>query len=296
MTVHVEKASLTGFCFGVRRALDMMEQACQQRGGVASLGEVVHNRQVVEYLESVGVKVICNLEESLGGAVAIPSHGAGPEVFAEIERRRLPLVDATCPIVGKAQKRARELHQAGFQVVIFGDPDHPEVKAVLAWAGGNALAITDPQTLIASGKAPRRLGLMAQTTQQPQSFARFVSGILELALAGMSEVRVVNTLCPSVHLRQQAAQELSRRVDLMIVVGGRHSANTRRLAEVCHEAGCETRHIETAAEIAPGWLHGKNRVGVAAGTSTPDQEVESVLAKLKELAEEAKVQSGRSHG
>ncbi len=284
MTVQIEKVSLTGFCFGVRRALDMMEQASVERGGVASLGEVVHNRQVVEYLESVGVKVICSLEEDSGRAVAIPSHGAGPQVFQEIESRHLPLVDATCPIVSKAQKKARELHQAGFHVVIFGDPEHPEVKAVLAWAGDGALAITDPNDIVAKGRMPRRLGLMAQTTQPPENFARFAGRILELAIAGVSEVRVVNTLCPSVHLRQQAAHELSRRVDLMVVVGGRHSSNTRRLAEVCREAGCETRHIETAAEIARDWLQGKNRVGVAAGTSTPDQEVEAVLTKLKELA------------
>ncbi len=285
MTVQIEKVSLTGFCFGVRRALDMMERASIERGGVASLGEVVHNRQVVEYLESVGVRVICNFDDSHGMTVAIPSHGAGPEVFSEIESRHLPLVDATCPIVDKAQKKARELHQAGFQVVIFGDPEHPEVKAVLAWAGDSALATTDANDIVAKGRKPRRLGLMAQTTQPPQNFARFAGRILELAIAGVSEVRVVNTLCPSVHLRQQAAQELSRRVDLMVVVGGHHSANTRRLAEVCQEAGCETRHIETAAEIAQDWVQGKGRIGVAAGTSTPDQEVEAVLAKLKEFAE-----------
>ncbi|MBI4298058.1 MAG: 4-hydroxy-3-methylbut-2-enyl diphosphate reductase [Chloroflexi bacterium] len=282
--MQIEKASLTGFCFGVRRALNMMEKAAAEKGGIASLGDLVHNRQVVDYLESLGVRVICNLEESQGGAVAIPSHGAGPEVFQEIEARKLPLVDATCPIVSKAQRKARDLRQAGFQVVIFGDPDHPEVRAVLAWAGEGALAITEPEALLARGKIPRRLGIMAQTTQTPKAFSLFVAKLSELALAQMTELRVVNTLCPSVHLRQQAAQELARRVDLMIVVGGHHSANTRRLAEVCREAGCEARHIETVAEVDAAWLHGKERIGVAAGTSTPDQAVEAVMARLQELA------------
>ena len=156
--MQIDKTSLTGFCFGVRRALDMMEKASLERGGISSLGEVVHNRQVMEYLESLGVKIICNLDESRGGVVAIPSHGAGPQVFQDIAARGLPLVDATCPIVSKAQKKARALYQAGFQVVIFGDPDHPEVKAVLAWAGEGALAITEPQAILAGGKTPHRLG------------------------------------------------------------------------------------------------------------------------------------------
>lgn len=283
--MEIERAAPTGFCSGVRRAIEMVERASRELGGVESLGEVVHNRQVVECLEDAGVKVVCDLAQAQGPAVAVPSHGAGPQVFREIESRGLKLVDATCPIVRRAQQKAQELHRAGFQVVIFGEGDHPEVKGILAWAGPGARAGTDPQALVGQAKPPRRLGLLSQTTQSPEAFARFVARLSEMALAGMVEMRVVNTTCPNTHLRQRVALELAGRVDLMLVVGGRHSANTRRLAQLCREAGVEAQHIEAAAEIDPLWLRGRGRVGVAAGASTPDRAVEEVMARLRELAE-----------
>lgn len=281
--MNIEKAKEIGFCFGVKRAIDLLEKAAREHGGVETLGALVHNRTVMQALARKGVKVLGGLGEASGRAVAISTHGVGPDVVEEIQARGLVAVDATCPRVRQAQRAARDLANAGFYVVVFGDAAHPEVKGVLGWAQDQGTACVDPAALWPAGAAPSRVGLLSQTTQSQSSFARFAAAIVAGSLPNLREIRVVNTMCAVTRRREAAAVELAKRHDLVVVVGGRSSSNTQRLVEGCVAAGAEAHLVETAAEVEPGWLRGRKSVGVTAGTSTPDEAITEVIERLREL-------------
>lgn len=279
--MKIRKASEMGFCFGVKRAIDMVQKVAQERGSLQTIGPLVHNKQVVSRLEEQGIKVATSVDEIGGNAVAIASHGVGPEVKALIEGRGVETFDATCPFVRRAQVIAQRLAQDGFEILIYGDANHPEVQGILAWANGKAQVCTEvPRQL------PARLGILAQTTQSQGSFKKFLVDVISRDLVKASELRIYNTLCDATRKQQAAALELAREVDLMVVIGGKHSANTRRLAETCAATGVATYHIETAAELDPAWLADRHRIGVSAGASTPREVIDEVVSKLEELAGE----------
>jgi 4-hydroxy-3-methylbut-2-enyl diphosphate reductase len=274
-----------GFCFGVRRAVEMMEDATREQGAMVSLGSVVHNPQVVSQLKGKGLDVIASLDEVSKRPVAITAHGVSESVVRQLESRGVPVVDTTCPIVTRSQQWAKRLAEEGFAVIIFGDPNHKEVRGVLGWAPGKAFAVTSIEGLAdLPGDLPARIGVLSQTTETEGHFAEFVRALLEQRMDRISELRVINTLCNATTSQQAAAQELAHQVDLMFVIGGRESANTRHLAEVAREEGVETYHVESAGDIQPEWLAGHERVGVTAGASTPDSAVDAVVARLRELA------------
>ena len=207
-----------------------------------------------------------------------------PQVLREIERLGLPIVDTTCPMVTRSQQWAKRLSADGFTVVIFGDPDHREVRGVLGWAAGKGMAFPDEASLDrAIDHLPSRLAVLSQTTQTEARFASFVGHLLQLRLERIRELRVINTLCNATTSQQAAARELARQVDLVIVVGGKESANTRHLAEVAREEGVETHQIESAAEIEAAWLRGPPQGGGDGRRSTPDEAVDAVVARLREL-------------
>jgi 4-hydroxy-3-methylbut-2-enyl diphosphate reductase len=276
-----------GFCFGVRRAVEMMEDATRETGPMVSLGSVVHNPQVVERLREQGLDVIGTLEQVDARPVAITAHGVSEEVVRELEAKGVPLVDTTCPIVTRSQQWAKRLTEEGFAVLVFGDPNHKEVRGVLGWSDGKAIAVPAIEAIDElPPDLPSRVGVLSQTTETEGHFAEFVRALLEKRMDSISELRVINTLCNATTSQQAAAQELAHKVDLMVVIGGRESANTRHLAEVSREEGVETYQVESADEIQAGWLHGRERVGVTAGASTPDGAVDAVVARLRELADE----------
>lgn len=281
--MQIRKARETGFCFGVKRALKILEEAIREYGEIETLGRMVHNQQMIDNLSKIGVRVMENLDHVRGNAVVIPSHGVPPQVMEELNAKRLGIIDTTCPIVRKAQLTAKELSEKGFGVIIFGDPDHPEVKGMLGWAGERGIATLDAEVISKFDGLPRRLGLLSQTTRDPAQFAHFANNFISFVLPRVAELRIVNTLCEACKRRQATAMELARKVNLMIVVGGRNSANTRCLAEVCSSTGVETHHVETAAEIEDNWLKGRGLVGVTTGTSTPDQVIQQVMAKLRRI-------------
>lgn len=281
--MEIEKARVLGFCFGVKRAVALIEKAAHEGNTLETLGAVVHNKTVTDNLQRRGVRVIHNLSEAKGPAVAISSHGTGPDTARQIQALNLRAVDATCPRVRSAQRVAEELSGKGFRVIVFGDADHPEVRGILGWAGGNGMASLDAEAILAADPA-QRLGILSQTTQNRASFANFVSRITERWLPGGKEIRAVNTICQATAQRQCAAAELAGKADIMIVVGGRTSSNTKRLAEVCRNSGVETHMIETAEDIDPAWLTGRRHAGVTAGTSTPEEAIEAVVERLRLLS------------
>lgn len=284
--MQVIKATELGFCMGVRRAVEMMEGAAEELGPITSLGSTVHNPQVVDKLRNRGVEVIATLEAIDARPVAITAHGVGPQVLRELEARGASIVDTTCPIVTRAQQWAKKLTDEGFGVIVFGDPEHKEVRGILGWANGKVITMKTEADLDAPlpDWMPSRVGVLSQTTETEGHFALFVQKLLTAHMERISELRVINTLCNATTSQQAATVELAGDVDLMVVVGGRESANTRHLAEVSRERGVETYHVESAAELDAAWLPGREKVGVAAGASTPDAVIDEVVARLYALA------------
>src|SRR4030043_1044218 len=279
--MQIVKAKETGFCFGVRRALKLLDKAIQKHGDVETLGLMVHNQQVIDSLSKRGITTVENTAQVQGSIVVIPSHGVSPLIVEELKTRGLSIIDATCPTVRKAQRAARELSERGFQVIVFGDPAHSEVKGVLGWAGDSGVATLDSEVISKFDKLPPRLGLLSQTTQNPAHFAHFLANFTASFLPQIRELCIINTICHITRRRQVAALELAKRVNLMIVVGGKNSANTRCLTEICSSTGVETYHIERAAEIEGNWLKGRYHIGITTGTSTPDEVTQEVVQKLE---------------
>lgn len=269
-----------GFCWGVRRAIDIMEHAADQYGEIISVGPIVHNPQVVQKLEEKGVRL--GQPEDASRPVAITAHGVGPRLLEEVHATGAEVIDGTCPIVTRSQRWARRMAEQGFSVLVFGDPDHREVRGVIAWAGDKAIPIRDGDPL--PDPFPNRVALISQTTQTPERFAQFVSQVTAEHINDITEMRLINTLCHVTSNQQAAARELAQECDMMLVVGGRASANTRHLLEVVQGEGVRAYHIETAEEIEPEWLSGVARLGVTAGASTTDYAVEAVVERARELA------------
>ena len=281
--MDIEKATEIGFCFGVKRALKMLEETIGEHGKVETLGPVVHNQQVVDRFSQLGARAVQKPDQITGGVAVIPSHGVSPHILEELASRGLKVVDTTCPNVRRAQSAARDLSQAGVWVVIFGDPLHPEVKGILGWAGHKGVATLDSRSITHLHDLPARLGLLSQTTRNPAQYVAFVDSIASAVVPQTDELRIINTLCNITKRRQAAALELARKVSLMIVVGGRNSANTRCLAEMCSSTGTETHLVETAPEIEDAWLEGQRAIGVTTGTSIPDNVIDEVMLKLETM-------------
>ena len=278
--MRIQKADKLGLCFGVGRAIKLLKEAANKYGEIETLGPVAHNRLLVEQLNGLGVKPIDNLDQARGKILAITTHGTSLEVLSEIRARRTRIIDTTCPIVRKAQNAAKELAGDGFDVVVFGDSEHSEVKGLLGWAGDKGVAALNTRQISGRAKSSSRLGIISQTTQTQSAFFRFVRQLIGAVGRRIEEIRIINTLCKVVQEQQEAAAKLARRSQLMIVIGGSNSANTAHLVEICSPL-VETYSVETADEVRTSWLAGKNQIGITAGASTPDEAVEALVARLK---------------
>jgi 4-hydroxy-3-methylbut-2-enyl diphosphate reductase len=269
-------ADKAGFCFGVKRAINTAFKAAG-KGRVYCLGPLIHNPQEVERLRLAGVETIDDFHSlGQGDSLIIRSHGVPPRVLDQARDRGLNIIDLTCPFVGKAQRDAAALRKEGYQVVVVGEKQHPEVQSILGHAGDNSVVVETADD-IANLELHARLGVVAQTTQSYSNFSEIVLELLRLS----KELKVFNTICSSTKERQEAARALAGQVDVMLVVGGRNSANTSRLATLCRQEDKHTYHIELADEIRAEWLSGVHSVGVTAGASTPDWVVDGVLERLR---------------
>jgi 4-hydroxy-3-methylbut-2-enyl diphosphate reductase len=274
--MKVMVASDAGFCYGVKRATKAaFEAAAAAARPVCTLGELIHNPQVVARLAEMGVRAARGVAEVEGGTVIIRSHGLPPEVVGALAARGAEILDLTCPTVKAVQQRAGALARQGYEVVIIGDRDHPEVKAIAGYAGPAAVIVNSEEEA-AAVKPTRRMGVVMQTTHAAETCHRIAAVLLGKA----KEVRVFNTLCNATVKRQRAALALAGEVEVMVVVGGRNSANTGRLTEICRAGGARVYHVETAEELRPEWFEGCGAVGVTAGTSTPEWVIEEVVSRL----------------
>ncbi len=281
MTLTVESAAKIGFCFGVKRCIDILEKAAQNYGGIESLGAPVHNQQVLAKLGRQGIHIAASVDEIRGNVAAISAHGVGPLVEAELSSRFSEVLNTTCPFVHRTQIAAKRLTKAGFYVIVYGEANHPEVKGILGWANGNGVA-TLAHDYAASNNLPRRIGIVSQTTSIQTHFADFAKKIIDSALVKDSEIRIIDTICHDMRERQQSALDLARRVEIVLVIGSRTSANSKHLAELC-ETVKETYLIENAGDIQPNWFKTRRHVGVTSGASTPDETIDEVLTKLNRL-------------
>ncbi len=275
--MKIELAKGAGFCFGVKRAVNIaLETARQVDPPVYTIGPIIHNPQVVERLRQQGIIPVAEITDLPPGVVIIRSHGIHPDLLQQIKALGHRVVDATCPFVRRAQNYAEQLHKGGFKTVIVGKKDHPEVEGLLGHSGQKAVVVYNSSELKQLG-GYKRIGVIAQTTTPFSQFQQVVLKLLEKT----KELRVYNTTCRSTEKRRKETANLAKRADLMIIVGGKNSANTSRLAELCRQIGTETHHIETAAELSPEWFKGKSLVGVSAGTSTPHWIIDEVINSLK---------------
>ena len=276
--MEVVLAEYLGFCYGVKRAIKISREHAD--GKSCTLGPIIHNPQMVERLKKEGVGTIENLDEMAEGTVIIRSHGVGPQVYEKIDAKGLEVIDATCPRVKKAQMAARELVGDDYTVVIVGEKNHPEVKSIFEWAAGRA-TILETETEAKNFSPCKKLGIVSQTTVASEHFKKIVLQLLDKS----KDIKILRTICTATEQRQTAAMELAEKVVVMIVVGGRNSANTTKLAKLC-SSKCKTYHIETAQEILPEWFEKSNqffKVGITAGASTPDWIIREVFDKCQRI-------------
>jgi 4-hydroxy-3-methylbut-2-enyl diphosphate reductase len=279
-------ARSAGFCFGVKRAIAIADETAgkERTGGagkggpIHSLGPIIHNPQAVERLEKKGVRVVGTVDEISCGKAIIRSHGVTRSDRSALEGKGVKIIDATCPFVAKAQDHARTLSREGYAVVVVGDPNHPEVKSIISYIEKGVPVFTSLAE-IAGAKAVRKAGIVAQTTQSFDNLMAFVTE----AMKRFTEVRVFNTICNATTLRQQESTGLAGQADVLFVLGGYNSANTRRLAEICRAINPRTHHIETPEELAPEMLTGASVAGVTAGASTPQWIIDGFVDRLKGL-------------
>lgn len=266
-------ADYRGFCYGVKRAIKIARENAD--GKCCTLGPIIHNPQMVERLKAEGVNSADSLNDIDEGTVIIRSHGVGPKVYEQIKAKGLKIVDATCPHVKKAQTAARDLVNEGYDVVIVGEKNHPEVKSIYEWAKKRT-TIIETVTEAEKFKPCQKLGIVSQTTAASEHFNSVVLKLLDKS----PDIKILRTICTATHQRQSAAMELAEKVDVMLVLGGRNSANTTKLAKLCAEK-CKTYHIETAAEISKSWFTPEQKIGITAGASTPDWIIKEVEEKLR---------------
>ena len=277
--MNVKIARTAGFCWGVRRTVDkVMEVADQHRGPVVTLGPIIHNPQAVARFREKGVGTVSSVGAVADGTtVVVRTHGAVRDELERAEQRHLEVVDGTCPYVKYPQAMARQLSGEGYHVVIVGDANHAEIKGVVSYAEGPC-TVVKPGGPIPEIKA-NKVAVIAQTTCIGADFERVVGALC----LRHKEVRAVNTICNDTEERQADARALAREVDAVVVVGGKNSANTRHLAEICREIQPRTWHVETEAELRPEWFDECRTVGLSAGASTPDWVVEGVANWLRQV-------------
>ncbi len=293
---RVVVADELGYCWGVRRALDIIEDAAGKSGPVAPVGDIIHNPQVVARLRTKGVEGAASVDEAVTRGfqrVAITAHGMGPHLALEATAANVELIDTTCPLVTKVQRLAQKLVRQGYFLVVYGDSYHPEVKSVIEWAATSkaisAKKIADLPWNCRRGEKgegkispPRKVAVVSQTTKNIDELMKFAGELQSMVVPEGGEFRLCNTICEPTSERQNALKRLVERdhCDLILAIGGKKSSNTARLAEVGAAMGVTSHHIERPEDIQEEWLSSAHTVGVTAGASTPDDVIQEVVDHL----------------
>lgn len=268
---------------GVKRAVDLAYRALEKSNGlpVVTIGPIIHNAQEIDRLAADGIQLADETALPEKGIAIIRAHGAPPQVYEELKSRGLRVMDGTCPYVHYSQRKAAELFEAGYEVVIVGDKKHPEIQGILGYINNQAHCVKSVEDAEALPNISR-IGVIAQTTINPKKYEAIVNVLRNKA----DEVKVCETICDATEENQSAIRQLAADVDVLYVIGGRHSANSNKLVETARDLCPRTTLIETDSEINPSDIQGAKRVGVSAGASTPDWMIQRVVTRLRELSQE----------
>ena len=279
--MKIKLSKYCDFCFGVKRAVRLIEEALRKtKEPLYSLGPFIHNPRVVEQFSKKGLKTVSSLRGIKEGVMVIRSHGISPDVVEKVKASGIKLLDATCPNVKRSQKVAGELLRRNYKVIIVGDKAHPEVKSLVGATGGRAFVVSRPQALKKLRLNVAKVGVIVQTTQSKSKYLKILTRLLE---KNFSEIKIYNTICEDTLCRQEEASKIARNVEIMLVLGGKMSANSRRLTEISRAGGTPTYHIESGSQIKAGWLRGRTCVGIASGASTPKWIVDDAIKRISEV-------------
>jgi 4-hydroxy-3-methylbut-2-en-1-yl diphosphate reductase len=273
--MKIQIAKSAGFCFGVRRAIDLATKTVGKKKKIYTLGPLIHNPQEVKRLESKGIRPVQNPEKLKNVTLILRTHGIPSDLRKKLERKHLTLVDAACPFVKRAQEIVKKLAAAASQIIIVGEKTHPEVVALVSYGKGKCVVVESKEDL-KKLKLADKVSVLSQTTQTPGNFKGIVSELINCGV----KVKSYDTICRATIDRQSEASSLAQKVGVMVVVGGKNSGNTRRLYQLCRKF-TKAHHIETASQLRKGWLKGRQTVGITAGASTPDWVVKEVVNKIR---------------
>ena len=273
--MKIELAESYGFCFGVKRAIKIAEE----NKNSSTYGPLIHNSKEIARLEDdYQVRLTDDYKVFQAGDKAIVrTHGIQKHELAELRQNNVDVVDATCPYVTKPQEIAQEMSEAGYGVVIFGDEAHPEIKGVKSYATHGALVVTSPKEL-ENVKLKDKIALIAQTTRKVEDYME----VANYLIPRHKEVRVFNTICNATFENQEAVQNLSKKADVMLVIGGKNSSNTKQLFRISHDNCEDSYHIEDEKDLEFSWFNGKNLCGISAGASTPDWIIQNVIDSIED--------------
>lgn len=274
--MEIEIAKSYGFCFGVKRAIKIAEE----HPGSSTLGPLIHNNMEIERLmRDFNVSLATSLEDvKEGQATVIRTHGIPKEDLKKLKEKGGEVIDATCPFVTKPQQIVEEMSEAGYDIVIFGDVNHPEIKGVMSYALGPVHAVLDVKDL-EKIHLKERVAVVAQTTRKIDEYNK----IINYLVPRHKEVRVFNTICNATFENQDAARELAKRADVMVVIGGKQSSNTKQLFTICSQYCPDSYHVESKEELKREWFEGKKLCGITAGASTPEWIIEEIIGKIREF-------------
>lgn len=277
--MKIKISEYSGFCFGVKRAMDLtLSNAKDTDKKTATYGPLIHNPQVVESLKNKGVDVTGEIDRRYD-KIIMPSHGVPKELFAKCRSMGIEAVDATCPFVNAVHEKVLEYKKSGLLIVIVGDAGHSEVKGIMSSADNDCIVISCKEDLEKYDFKNKKVGIVSQTTNSPDYFGEIVGQIAKNAV----ETTVANTICYATHKRQKAAHDLAPTVDVMLVVGGKNSANTNRLYQISKDMNERSYHIETEKELTEEMFENCETVGITAGASTPDFIIDEICRKLEKI-------------
>lgn len=274
-------AKNAGFCFGVKRAVDMVDNLLKEKKEIYMIGELVHNNQVIEVLKEKGLRTVNNLDEiPSDGIMVIRSHGVPIDIINEAKERGIKIIDATCPFVNKARIVARDFYQKGYETLICGDKNHAEIIGINSLTDNTAKIVNSAEQIKDINFEKSVIGVMSQTTYKLSLLKEVVSALMD---QGYRKIVIENTICLDSTSKQTEIKSLAQEVEVMIVVGGKSSSNTNKLAEISLASGAQTYHIETASELKEEWFSEADNIGVAAGASTAQFLIDEVVEGIKKM-------------
>lgn len=279
--MQVIRAEKYGFCFGVKRAIKITEKIAKLNPNTLTLGPLIHNPLEIKRLQdNFGVKVQEDISD-LGASksVIIRTHGITKQNLEELKTRDIAITDATCPFVTKPQKIVEQMSAEGYSIVIFGDANHPEVKSVMSYSSTPPIVVGDLDSIKSLEKVPKKIAIVSQTTKQIEKFQEIVGYLVSNSL----EVRVFNTICNATFENQEATRELALKADIMIIVGGKTSSNTKQLFYIAQSHCPDSYLVENENDIESSWFANKKVCGITAGASTPNWVIKNVEDRIREL-------------